>query len=346
MLAEKSEQSPRQTALKKWLPWLNLGLTLLLILLGLWFLAGKMDLAEIAHALIMAKPLYIALGVLIVVVTVAAKAWRWQYLLRKSGNMPNFMPTFWATVLGQYVNFIVPFLRLGEVARVYALNQQTQIRMGRALGTLVVEKTLDLIFFAITIVIVLPFIILPDFLNNSGLFLGLAAFVFLILLYLLAYHTERLSMFLQQIAQKFPLLFIRRIFQFSISGLEGLAALRSRRLSLILIGQSIIIALLSILLPYVLFYAFDLNLGLVEATLVHIAASIAAVPPSTPAKIGVLNGAVVFTLYSLDLNKDAAIIGYGIVFHLVAVMPQIFLGIFAAWRTNWKWQHSVKQTTT
>ena len=49
-----------------------------------------------------------------------------------------------------------------------------------------------------------------------------------------------------------------------------------------------------------------------------------------------LNGAVVFTLYSLDVNADAAIIGYAIIFHLVVVLPQIVLGIIAAWRTNWR----------
>ena len=336
MLAENTGVPPKKSTFKKWLPWLNLLLALVLIGLGLWYLAQKIELREIGEALAFADPVYIALGVLISVVTIGVKAWRWQYLLYKPGATPDFMASFWATSLGQYVNYIVPFFRLGEVARIYALNQQTNIKMSRSLGTLIVEKTLDLIFFGLTIALVLPFVILPKYLDNSGIFIGMTAFAFLIILYLMAYQTERLSIILGHLKAKAPLNILRRFIQIAITGLGGLSSLRSRRLTLIIVGQTILIAVLSVLLPYVLFPAFGLQLGIEEATLIHIVASIAVVPPSTPGKIGVLNGAVVFTLYSLDVNADAAIIGYAIIFHLVVVLPQIVLGIIAAWRTNWR----------
>ena len=71
-------------------------------------------------------------------------------------------------MLGQYVNLIVPFFRLGEVARIYALNRQASVPMAQSLGTLVVEKVLDLFILILTIAAILPFVVLPEFVGQPG----------------------------------------------------------------------------------------------------------------------------------------------------------------------------------
>ncbi len=341
MVAENTTKS-KPSLRARILPWLNVLLAVVLVGVGIWFLAGKVSLADILIAIRQANTFYIALGLGVMLLTVVIKTWRWQLMLVTDGHKLPFLALFWATMLGQYVNLIVPFMRLGEVARVYALKQQTQVGVGRALGTLVLEKALDLTFFAVTVILILPFVILPDFLGDPGLTLGALALTLLVLLYLMAYQTAVLRRFLQALSDRIPLAIWKRLMRLFISGLEGLQALRNTRLSILLIGSSMLVAFLAALLPALLFPAFDLHLSLVQGALMHIVVSVASTPPSTPARIGVFNGAAAFMLYSYGITDEAAIVGYAIVFHLVVMLPQIILGSVAAWRTDWHWQKSVE----
>jgi len=292
---------------------------------------------------LLAKPGYILLGIGIMIVTVLIKAWRWQLMFRTPDDSPRYAPLFWSLMLGQYVNLIVPFFRLGEIARIYALNRQTEIPMARSLGTLVLEKVLDAIMLGLTIGILLPLVILPEFVGEPGWILWTVPVAALAVLYLLAFQTELITRIFQALTEKFPTKIGKRLLKWSLSGLEGLASLRNTRLSLLLVTSSAFIAFLAVLLPYVLFKAFDLQLGLVEAAVIHTVVTIATTPPSTPGKIGVFNGAVALVLLSYGLADEAVIISYSIVFHLVVIVPQITLGIIAASHTNWRWHRTVEQ---
>jgi uncharacterized protein (TIRG00374 family) len=341
MIANKQDK-PQSTA-RRLLPWLNLLLVVLLIGIGIWYLSGKVSLTDILDALRLADPLPILAGVAIMLITVLLKAWRWRLMFAGPQQAPSFSAVFWALMLGQYVNLIVPFFRLGEVARIYALNRQTSVPMAQSIGTLVVEKVLDLFILVLTIAAILPFVILPEFVGQPGPLLWSVPLVALLALYVLAFQTALITQFLQRIGERFPYKWLQRPLQWAISGLEGLSALRSGRTSLLLVGSSALIGLLSILLPYVTFAAFDLPLGLLQAALIHVVVTIVSTPPSTPGKIGVFNGAVAIMLYSFGISSDAIIVSYSIVFHLVVILPQILLGSIAAAKTDWRWHDAMEQ---
>jgi uncharacterized protein (TIRG00374 family) len=320
------------------LPWFNVFLTVGLVIAGLWYLSTRVSLQEIGSALAGASPGFVLLAVLIMVITIFLKGWRWQLMFASEQPTLHFSPAFWSTALGQYVNLVVPFLRLGEIARLYAVNQETGISAVRAAGTLVVEKTLDLIFFGLTIAFILPFVILPDYVNDQESIILLVPVLLLILLYALSFQTEFVIRIWRIIVRPLPDRVENWFLRIAVSGLEGLAALRNPRLSLLLLASSLVIALLSVLLPYSLFPAFDIPLTLLDAALIHIVVSVAIAPPSTPAKIGVFNGAAALMLYQFGLKNEAIIFGYAILFYLVVIIPQIIMGIIAASRSKWRWQ--------
>jgi len=318
------------------LPWLNLALTVLLVLGGLWYLSTRVPLGDVLAALAAASPGWVALAVGVFLVTLLLKGWRWQ-LLFPPGAPVAFGAAFWGLMLGQYVNLIIPFLRVGEVARLYALNHETGIPAARALGTLVVEKTLDLIFFGLTVVFILPFVILPDFVNRPGPWLvGLPA-ALLLVLYVLAFRTTWVIGVWRRIIRPLPERPAAWLLRVAVSGLEGLAALRDARRALLLLLTSLLVAALSVLMPYALFPALGLPLTLLDAALIHVVVSIAITPPSTPAKIGVFNAAVALMLVQLGLTDATAVAGYAILFYLVVILPQIALGLVAASRSHWRW---------
>lgn len=327
----------QETASVRHFPWLNLLLTVVLAGVGLWFLSTRVPLSELASALAGADLLFVALGLAVMLLTLLLKAWRWQLMFTPDAPSVSFGAAFWASSLGQYVNLIVPFLRLGELARIYVLNQEAEIRAARTVGTLVLEKVLDLIFFGLTILLVLPFTVLPDYLDQTPAALLAVPAILLVALYVLAFRTAWVIQLLERLARPLPDRLEQWVVRVAVSGLEGLSALRSWQLILLLLALSLLIAAFGVLLPYLLFPALGLELGLLQAALIHIVVSIAVAPPSTPVKIGVFNGAAALMLWQAGVRDETSIISYSILFYLVVIVPQIVLGIVAAGRSNWRW---------
>ncbi|MEZ4645581.1 MAG: lysylphosphatidylglycerol synthase transmembrane domain-containing protein [Chloroflexota bacterium] len=164
MIAENKQERPssRSTS-RKLFSWLNVLLGIILVGWGLWYIAREITFSEIAKAMSVANIPLILLAFLVVLFTQAIKAWRWQLLFFPKESNLTFSAAFWAVMLGQFVNTAVSFLRLGELARIYALYQQTKISKIRSLGTLVLEKTLELITLVVTLAVLIPFVVVPRF---------------------------------------------------------------------------------------------------------------------------------------------------------------------------------------
>ncbi|MBK8986043.1 MAG: flippase-like domain-containing protein [Chloroflexi bacterium] len=340
MIAKEQERvsgPPQPNPAKKLLSWLNAAVGLALLVWGVWYVLRQITLAEIGRALAQAEPVFIGLALLVFLLTLLAKAWRWQLQFAPPSPRPTFGAAFWALILGQFVNTAVSFMRLGDLARVYALHQQSGISKMAGLGTLVLEKTLDLIMLLLTVVAILPFVIVPDFITQQGLVLGVAALLAFAVLYLIAYQSEWVIRVAEGVLRPFPPTMQRRLRQFITSGLTGLAAMRSAKTLLGLLARSILIVVLSVLMPYALFPAFHLPFGLTEAVLLNLGVTVAAaLPVPTPAKIGVFEFAVVFMLRQFGYTNEAVAISYAVVFHLLIITPQLLLGAIAAWRTDWR----------
>ncbi|MCP4357235.1 MAG: flippase-like domain-containing protein [Chloroflexi bacterium] len=322
--------------------WLNIALTILLLAAGILYLVGRVSLAALWQALVAANLFYILLSLLTILSILLLKTWRWQLMFPPRQQAPPFMPLFWALLLGAYVNILVPFFRLGELARIFALDRLTIMSKTRTLGTLVLEKTLDMMMLGLLLAVVVSAVVIPDFLNetNSTLILGGAALIVLLVLALIALKTEWIIRLMQAVFKYLPPSLAGRLTHWTITGLEGLAALRDRRLALILLGSSAVIALISLLTPLLLFAAFHIPFGWVEAAVINIAITLALVPPTTPGKIGIFDGVAAFLLLRFGLENEATIAGFTIIFHLVAVLPLIILGSIAASRTGWQWRRS------
>ena len=338
MTAEESDAPPpaRFNRKKLW-PWVNAGIAFLLVAGGVWFLDRVVGLGKIGEAIRLADGRFILLALFIVTLNGAAKAWRWGLLLTPNNEKIPYASLFWSIWLGQYVNMAVPFLRLGEVARAYAIDQQTDIGKVRALSTMVVEKTLELIMLALLLAVVLPLVVLPEAFGNWWM-LGILAGLILLGLYLLAYQTNFVIRVTERLGGWLPGRLRGKIMPLALSGLEGIASLRDKKRVLLLLGSSVFIIFLSILTPFVLFRAMGVPLGLPEAAVVDSALSIVTTPPSTPGQLGVFEGTTVFTLNQFGLKSGALIVSFAIVYHLIVLLPKIIFGGLATSRTQWKWQ--------
>ncbi len=322
--------------------WLNGIITAVLLVGGLWYLSRHIDFGDIWQALRAADGRFIIAALLIFILNGSLKAWRWRVLLAPDEEVRlPYAAVFWAIWLGQFVNTVLPFMRLGEIGRAYAINQQINYSKVQAISTMLIEKSLELILLGLTVLMLIPFAVLPPNAERLGVFLAIATTLFLVGMGIVTSQSNRVTWLLKYLLAPFPtrvkLWFDRHL----LSGLNGLAALRSRR-SLLAVGlSSMLITTLDIALPYTLFFAFSLPLNFSVAVLINVAVALVTTPPTAPGELGIFEAAVFFVLSQVDQAEvldTAVIISYALIFHLCTLLPKVLFGGLAAVQTNWTWR--------
>jgi uncharacterized protein (TIRG00374 family) len=339
---------PPETELKslpwrKLWPWLNGAITLALLGGGIWYLSHTIDFSDIKTALLAADGRFILLGLLIFILNGSIKAWRWQVLLAPDKEEPvSYTAVFWAIWLGQFVNTILPFLRLGEIGRAYAINQQTSYSKAQAVSTMLIEKSLELFLLGLILLLLIPLSVLPPNFDQLGIVLAFTATILLLGMGLLVYKTNQIVTQLQRLFRHLPAKIELWLHHSLISGLKGLSALRMGTSISAMVLLSLLITLLDILIPYVLFFAFALPLSFSTAILINIAIALVTTPPTAPGELGIFEAAVFFVLAQVgqaEVLGTAVIFSYALVFHLCTLLPKIIFGSLAAMQTKWSWQH-------
>ena len=307
------------------IPWLRIGLALVLSAIAIVVLARNVNLDDVRVAYSESNQAYIALALLIMILTLFVKARRWQLMFVPEEKRPKYGPVYHAMLLGQFFNLILP-MRIGDLARVYSLDSQTNAGKAKSLSTLVIEKTLEIMGLILSVLLLIPFFVVPEFVLESGYPLAAVGIASLLILLYLAYRTDRVIHLVKRVASFLPDRIERRFTRVIVAGLEGLDALRNWRLTLWLGILTFLSVVLAVMVPLALFLAFDLPFGIVEAVLLNVVVTLGMVPPSTPGKILVFEGLVIFMLTQFGIENGSLMLSYAIIFHLVVIVPQILLG--------------------
>ncbi|MCI0370807.1 MAG: flippase-like domain-containing protein [candidate division NC10 bacterium] len=145
---------------------------------GLLFLiVRQVNLDLIREALGHVRWTLIAAVVILYFVGAYLRAVRWRLLFREPEGL-SLAHLFAATLVGYMGNNLLP-ARLGEVARAYVAGRRGGLSLGYALGTVVVERVLDVMTVVVLAGLALPFVPLSDGMRRTwvlGVLLGAAAF--------------------------------------------------------------------------------------------------------------------------------------------------------------------------
>jgi glycosyltransferase 2 family protein len=97
-----------------------------------------------------------------------SRAIRWQMLIEPLGRKPRLSTTFWAVILGYFANLGLP--RAGEVLRAGTVAKYEKIPTQKIIGTVVVERMIDMIAFAmiVSVAFVLEFSTLWQYVHQKG----------------------------------------------------------------------------------------------------------------------------------------------------------------------------------
>lgn len=111
--------------------------------IALWFVLSSVDLERTAEILGQADLRWVAFAAGLLTLDLSFRALRWQRLLRPIAAI-RYLPMFGYLLIGYLANNILP-ARLGELVRVHYLGDREGISRASALGTVVVERVVDLV---------------------------------------------------------------------------------------------------------------------------------------------------------------------------------------------------------
>lgn len=306
----------------------------LLLTVGLlaFFLRG-VDRSAVWAATRHADGRLLALAIVVVLVTYALRAFRWQYLLAPIGPT-HFVTAFQTTVIGFAASFLLP-ARPGEVLRPYLLARREGLPPAAAFATIILERLLDLVtvllLFGVFVVLVDPATLAGDpelygRVKAGGLLAGAASVAGLAVFFALAGHPDRLGRLALRVERVLPAKLARAVAAFVEAFAQGLAVMRQP-------GRLVVSLLLSIPLwlsiaagIWLTSRAFHMTFGYLGSFLVMTLLVVGVAVP-TPGQVGGFHAMYkigVVTFFGVPL---ATAVGAAIVLHAVSFVPVTLLGL-------------------
>ena len=126
--------------------WLRTAGFAALALFLLYFAFQGVDLNAVWESAQEAQWGYIGLSVALGYVAILSRGQRWTYVLKYLGYPTTLWRAVHATGVGYLVNLAIP--RAGEVARATALNRADKTPVNVLIGTILIERTIDLLMMA------------------------------------------------------------------------------------------------------------------------------------------------------------------------------------------------------
>lgn len=127
---------------------------LLAIGLGLsWLFFKDLNFDDLKQVISTGNFYWCYLVLLVSILVYVFRVLRWQMLIKATGYEAKFSNAFAALSIGYFVNFAVP--RLGEITRCLSVKKQDNIPFMQLLGTVIIERVVDIICLLIVLLLTL-----------------------------------------------------------------------------------------------------------------------------------------------------------------------------------------------
>jgi hypothetical protein len=306
--------------------------SLLAIGLFAWFLRHA-NLADVVTQAQRARIDLVLLALVSVGVTYWLRALRWQYLLAPIGPT-RFRSAFRTTVVGFAASFLLP-ARAGEVIRPYLLARQEGLSAMSTFATIVIERVLDLI----AVLALLAMFIwgvsesggvsaaLLGSIRVSALLAGVAAFVLMGLMLLLASHPERIGQLALRAGRILPSRLAHTVGALARTFSEGLAVMRTPKPLFLALLWSFPMWIVMAAESWWVTRAFGIEMSFQGSFLLQ-AILVVGVAVPTPGAIGGFHEAYRLGVTTFFGASNDEAVGAAIVLHAVSFIPVTLLGVF------------------
>ncbi len=258
------------------------------------------------------------------------RAWRWKLLIDADGQQKSRTSrTFWALMTGYLVNLLIP--RAGEVARCGVLKRTDRLQIGKLLGTVILERTVDLLL--------LISIILLAFLIENRIFLSLvndlvsleslksAAISYLPYLFVGGFFLGILGIWLFKKYRDKGV--VRKLRHFALDFVQGLKSVKQLRNQIGFWSSSIMIWIIYFLMMYFVALGIPSTASLDASSLlmVMVMGSIGMIAP-VQGGVGTFHALVAFILLYYGLSEEDGKI-FAAIIHGTQMITVVVLGLIS-----------------
>ncbi len=286
------------------------------------------DLSRLLDDMKSVSLMWIAIYVFLNILAHYVRAVRWKVILNTIKPETSSINLFNSLMIGYGMNNFIP--RLGEISRAVSLGYLEQISRTAVLGTIVVERILDIILFGAAVLISLiiyngniavTFPWINSLLITGSLFIG----SFIAVIFFLARYKET------YIKKIFPGKLGIRITELFVKLITGLSSLRGTKNYIYTAITSVAIMGLYALTSYAGFYAMDLTIDGNNFYMAWVVMSIGAIGVMIPTPGGIgsyhtITKSILVLLYGIDPVKALA---YATLTHAISFIIQIILAVAA-----------------
>ncbi len=300
------------------------------------FFLYNVDLRGVASQIVHANLWWLAFSLLTMLVNLAIRAWRWQYLLEPLGR-PAFWSSFRATAVGFAASAVLP-ARAGEVIRPYFLSRQEKMSATGAFATIILERVLDMVtvvsLLALYVLVFAPSTIDAtsvafETVKWAGFTAAAGAVGALVVLFLLAGNPARLAQSLERVEALLPSRLAGLLSKVAEKFAIGLGAIRKPGRLAVSLVLSFPLWLSIAAGIWGAAQAFHLDVPFTGSFLV-ISLLVVGVAVPTPGAVGGFHAAFRFAATTFFGAPDDAAVGAAIVLHLFTVGPTLLLGLLFA----------------
>ena len=296
---------------------------------ALWFVLRGTDLAKTADVLSRADLRWIAVAAVFLSLDLAFRALRWQRLLDPIASV-RYPPMLGYLLIGYLANNILP-ARLGELVRSHYLGDREGISRASALGTVVVERVVDLVAVVVIATVALLILSVRGVVGNAVLVGAAVTGLFLIVLAIgiVAHRLPGLDR-IRTFVEGYP-----RVRDLARSLQDGLSVAARPRT----VGEAIVASgaswTMAILAYAAIGQAIGIQLSMGQAALIASGVALVSAVPAGPSNLGT------FELAAQELGKAVGIeqssaLALGVLVHLTILVVTSIGGAIAFVRLGWR----------
>lgn len=294
----------------------------------LYLALREIDLKAVGDFVASANGLMLLLALLSVTANTLGKAFRWKELLGPGREQVSFGNCLSVLLIGQMLNTLLP-ARVGELSRAYMVGG---LGPGRSytLGTVILEKLIDLLAYALLFCLLVLLIPLPDWLDRSIVpFFGVLALAVCAVL-LCVYKPGLVRRAAELGLRPFPARITNYLLPRFEAGLECLMVLRGRPAVLKLSLWTALIWGTAVLTNHLVLLALGLRLPWAASILILVVLQVGISIPAGPGRIGVFEWICILSLAVFGIDRQLSL-GYGLVLHALVLLPTTLLGVLFFW---------------
>jgi uncharacterized protein (TIRG00374 family) len=269
---------------------------------------------------------WVLLGMTFDVVSYGVQALRWKWLLTPFGKV-RLSHAIRAVYAGLFANLVIP-LRPGEVLRSYLLAKSEDISLGRVLGSVGVERLVDLVIAAAGLAIVSLLVDLPRRFKKIADTLGIVTLIVLGIIVLVIFYLEY-KLGKDATIEGRP----RRIPGKVMAALLGLHAMGTAPSFYPAVLASLLMPFCQVLGLWAMMQGYRLHLSLLAAVVVLLVINLGVSLPNAPANIGSYQFFCVVGLSVFQIEKSTAT-GFSIFAFFALTIPIALLSFVALIRSG------------